>query len=458
LAEDDGEDGQGDWDGEVALAKEILGAEEVEEEEEEDRVETDPAAATTPSKTPGKRGRPKGAKNRRSPTPEGDIAPEERYFFQTRGGPPQVSSNKFTAKLAPDEYSEHLPKRDHHEAERRQLLKLHARSFPQWRFELRQGLGVCLYGYGSKRRLTDDFAEYMYGNHKRIVVVNGYTAKLNVRTILNTVASAVTGEDHADGESDDDDQGEHEDQRRLRLVGPPQEMLDTLLARLGDHPVDLVVVVNSIDAPPLRRPATQAVLARLAAHPLVQFVCTADTPTFPVLWNSTLLDQFAFVYHDCTTFAPYTAEMGNPVDEVHELLGRKRARAGGKEGVGFVLRSLPENARNLYKLLLSEILHIMTDGVDEEDEDGNNVGSRHKSRDAGGGAAADELGVEYRVLYQKASTDFICSSSMNFQFLLKEFHDHQLITSRRDATGTELLGVPLAKEEMEAVLEDLGGL
>lgn len=37
------------------------------------------------------RGRPKGAKNKRSPTPEGHIPPEERYFYQNRPGPPQVS-------------------------------------------------------------------------------------------------------------------------------------------------------------------------------------------------------------------------------------------------------------------------------------------------------------------------------------------------------------------------------
>ena len=44
---------------------------------------------------------------------------------------------------------------------------------------------------------------------------------------------------------------------------------------------------------------------------------------------------------------------------------------------------------------------------------------------------------------------------MNFRFLLKEFHDHQMISSRRDASGAEVLGVPLSKEDMEGVLEDL---
>jgi hypothetical protein len=35
------------------------------------------------------------------------------------------------------------------------------------------------------------------------------------------------------------------------------------------------------------------------------------------------------------------------------------------------------------------------------------------------------------------------------------FHDHQIITSRKDAVGTELLSLPFRKEELEAILEDL---
>jgi origin recognition complex subunit 2 len=35
------------------------------------------------------------------------------------------------------------------------------------------------------------------------------------------------------------------------------------------------------------------------------------------------------------------------------------------------------------------------------------------------------------------------------------FHDHQIITSRKDAFGTELLSLPFGKDELEAILEDL---
>ena len=58
-------------------------------------------------------------------------------------------------------------------------------------------------------------------------------------------------------------------------------------------------------------------------------------------------------------------------------------------------------------------------------------------------------------LYQKATEEFVASSEMMFRTLLKEFHDHQMITSRMDASGMEILGVPLSRDEMEGVLEDL---
>ena len=38
---------------------------------------------------------------------------------------------------------------------------------------------------------------------------------------------------------------------------------------------------------------------------------------------------------------------------------------------------------------------------------------------------------------------------------LCRFHDHQMVVSRKDAIGTEMLSVPFRREELEAILEDL---
>lgn len=436
------------WDGADRLAEEILQEESdelvnggqngdiIETVEKEEGAKK--AQKSTETSKRG-RGRPKGAKNKRSPTPEGELPPHERYFFQNRAGPPRTSNNNLSklSLLTHEEYFEKLAEyHDPHKEEKDFLVAVHRRSFPQWNFELREGFNICLYGYGSKRGLVQQFADWLYKRYSSpptIIVVNGYTSGISVRSIFATIVGAVMGADTPS-----------------KLGAQPAEVLDLLQSALQSRSKDtpIVVLINSIDAPPLRRGANQALLARLAATPSIHLLVTADAPNFALMWDIGIRNQFNFVFHDCTTFAPYEAEV-NVVDEVHSLLGRKGRRIGGKEGVGFVLKSLPENARNLYRVLLTELLMTMGDGAasDEEDDGGEARGR--------GGAAGEETGIEFRTLYQKAAEEFIASSEMMFRTLLKEFHDHQMITSRMDASGTEVLGVPLSREEMEGVLEDL---
>ncbi len=404
-------------------------------------------AASALQETPSKRGRgrPKGSRNKRSPTPEGDLQPEERYFFQNRSGPPEVSNNTLASLklLNDDEYFALMRNyKDPHDPEKAYLTRLHARSFPQWRFEWQEGFNICLYGWGSKRQLVSKFADWIYPKcdpPHTIVIVNGYTLKLNIRSILSLLITTAMGKDAP-----------------TRLGAQPAEMLDLLLSHLTGHPPHspIKVLVNSIDSVSLRRQSIQALLARLAAHPSINLLATADTPSFPLLWDTNLRDQFAFVFHDCTTYAPYTAEL-NVVDDVHDLLGRKGRRIGGGEGIGFVLRSLTENSRKLYVLLLTEILSTLAEGMPDVDE-GMDGEAEDGGKKCGHGPEMDgEAGVEYKALYQKASENFVCSSEMNFRTLLKEFYDHEMIISRKHGAGTEILGVPLSKEEMETLLEEL---
>ncbi|KAH0498118.1 hypothetical protein TgHK011_005391 [Trichoderma gracile] len=388
--------------------------------EDEDLESKTDAEAATPSKP---RGRPKGRTKRpRSPTPPRDLPPHELYFLHNKPGRPKTSDNTLASLnlLSHDEYFAVLREhRDRHADSIASLEQLHAESFPQWAFELSQGFSVCLYGLGSKRHLLRKFATYIHTNAKRsistnskIVMVNGYAHTTNLREILSVVASAI-------------------DPTQRVPTSQPAVMIQTISSLLSaNKKTTLTIVVNSIDAPPLRKPGSQAILSQLAAHPQIHLVGSADTPDFPLLWDIGVRSGFNFVFHDCTTFSPFTAEL-DVVDDVHELLGRQSQRVNGREGVAFVLKSLTENAKNLFRLLVGEVLIAMEDEGD------------------------DGVGLEYRMVYNKAVEEFICSSEMAFRTLLKEFHDHQMLTSRKDNLGTELLSLPFRKEDLEAILEDL---
>ncbi|KAK3373817.1 origin recognition complex subunit 2-domain-containing protein [Lasiosphaeria ovina] len=373
---------------------------------------------------PKKRGRPRKAVSarKRSPTPPRDLPPHEQYFYQNKPGLTKTSSNNLSSLdlLTHEEYFSVLRQlKDPHASDVEFLQSLHAESFPQWSFEISQGFSACLYGYGSKRRLLHQFATYLSERSlspqpPKVVIVNGYVRTTTIREILSIIGNAI-------------------DPSYKLVSGNPAVMVQNLLSLLSTTGLTVVLIINSIDAPPLRKAMTQSILAQLAAHTQMRLVCSADTPDFHLLWDSGLRSSFNLAFHDCTTFGSFGAEI-DIVDEVHELLGRKARRVGGKEGVTYVLRSLPENAKSLFRLLVSESLAMM---------------------DEGGGITAEGPGIEYRILYNKAVEEFICSSEMAFRTLLKEFHDHQIITSHKDSIGTELLSLPFRKDELEAILEEL---
>ncbi|KAI2466079.1 ORC2-domain-containing protein [Annulohypoxylon bovei var. microspora] len=419
-------DNGSDEEADENITREIFESSEDDEDNEGEDSDNIPDEPATPSGKP-RRGRPRTnfttkRTRKKSPTPPRDLPPHELYFAQNRPGASKTSNNNLASLklLTHDEYFSMLRDYEDPHAEDVEFLEsIHVESFPQWTFELSQGFSICLYGYGSKRALLHQFAKHIYDKYSdhianKIVIINGYVRTSSLREILGTVASAVNPAHKVP-------------------AGNPSSILDSVKSLLSSHEVVVTVILNSIDALPLRKVGTQSVLAQLAAHPNIRLICSADTPDFPLLWDSSLRSSFNFVFHDCTTFAPFTAEL-EVVDDVHELLGRKARRVGGKEGVTYVLRSLPENAKNLFRLLVSEVLVAMDDG---------------------GASDGESPGVEYRMIYNKAVEEFICSSEMAFRTLLKEFHDHQMITSRKDVLGTELLSVPFQKEELEAILEDL---
>jgi origin recognition complex subunit 2 len=463
------------------IAAEILDSEDDEGDElaEEEVIGASNAskAPDTPSKTGKPRGRPKGKRRDRTPTPPPDLPPHETYFFQNRAGGNKTSTNALPSHvlLDHDDYRTHIQAfKDPHEADIRRLKQLHQRGFDQWTFELEQGFNLCLYGYGSKRDLAMSFAEHMYHHADKtpkILIINGYTPGLTIRDILATVAGQILP-------------------KTIKLPAQPIATLDLIFEALSERPsTHLTLILSSIDHPNLRK--SQPLLARLASNLSISLLATCDTPNFALLWDISLTRQFRFLYHDATTFDPYTVEL-DVVEEVNTLLGRSGRRLGGKDGVGYVLKSLPENARNLFRILVAEQLALADveggdgqtpsaisafDDIDSDDvlgasdeEAAFQPSPTRRVRGKGRPAKARKPrappkpvvssgvvteGVEYRTLYHKAVEEFVCSSEVNFRTLLKEFHDHQMVESRKDAMGTERLSVPFRREELESMLEEL---
>src|SRR5579871_3822868 len=315
------------------------------------------------AENPPKKGRggPKGSKIKRQETPP-HLLPHERYFWDNRAGTSKTSTNSFNAHLLlnHDEYFNFSQSyQDSHQHSKDFLLSLHQSSFPQWDFELSNGFNLCLYGYGSKRAIIQSYAEHLQDTahqgkiSKKIVIVNGYESSITLQDVLNAVASTLFG-------------------KHLKLPANPTALLQLILETFNEKPPvePTHILINALDAQPLRRPIIQSSLASLAAHPSIRIVATCDTPNFPLMWDIILKRQFRFLFHDCTTFECYEQEI-DVVESVNALLGRSGRRIGGRDGVRYVLRSLPENARSLYRILVAEQLaaamledRVEFDGID----------------------------------------------------------------------------------------------
>lgn len=453
-----------------AIAHAILGDDEG---DHDDAEEMDVDEAATPSKSGKQRGRRKGRRRERTPSPPPDMPPHELYFFQNRAGGNKTSANTMPPELLlnhEDYFAQMAAYKDPHTADMTMLKQLHRRAFDQWIFELEEDFNLCFYGYGSKRDLLMDFVEHLYHQAERppkIVVVNGYSPGLTARDALTCLASTLLP-------------------KSTKIPAQPAAIVHLLLATLTESPPKqkTVLLIHSLDHANLRKTATQALIAQLAAHPNISLLASCDTLNFPLMWDISLSSQLRFLHHDATTFAPYRAEI-EVVEDVNALLGKSSRRLGGKDGVGYVLKSLPENARSLFRILVAEQLALAdiegdvvyngtADDGDPEDilgaeDEEQAAAEQHTPSKRGRGRPPKKAkpvkvpkpvqsaptGVEYRTLYHKAVEEFVCSSEVNFRTLLKEFHDHQMIESRKDALGAERLIVPFRRDELESILEEL---
>jgi origin recognition complex subunit 2 len=348
---------------------------------------------------PGKRGR-KAAKRDVTPPPSTLEGPDS-YFHQNRKTRQQTSTSTLASLRQLDHSTYFNLLRSYpadHANDREYLHQLHSDNFGQWIFELSQGFNLLLYGYGSKRKLLGTFAAKIYTHPGSVVIVNGYLPELNVKDILTTVATALLGADH-----------------NVRLGASIPEILDNILALLDEPSAQkLTMILHNLDGETLRQERSQAIISRLVAHPKIHLVASIDHIRAPLLWDAARVSQFNFLWHDVTTFEPYTVEI--PVDEALSIVDGA-GRAGGTKGVKYVLASLPSNAKLLFRILVSHQLQAMVD----DDNGGMGTGKGKTKTGSKAKVDASEYGVEYRVLYQRAVGEFICSNDVAFRTLLKEY-------------------------------------
>ncbi|KAM1527392.1 hypothetical protein ACFXTI_016560 [Malus domestica] len=197
-----------------------------------------------------------------------------------------------------------------HEKEVKDVMKSYKSSYPEWAFELRCGLGLLMYGFGSKTALLEDFASTSLTKYS-VVVVNGYLQGTNIKQVVVALAELLWDQ--------------------LKTKRSPSRSSSKAQQPFNSRSMD----------------------------DLLAFLDGSEDTTNE-LWDKKMVHtQFNWYWHHVPTFAPYKVEgMLIPLILAH---GNTTQSA---KGATIVLQSLTSNAQSVFKVLAEyQLSHSNEEGM-----------------------------------------------------------------------------------------------
>lgn len=281
--------------------------------------------------------------------------------------------------------------------------------FGQYLYMLSAGHSLLFYGYGSKRLILDELAEFLAETHA-VVIAHGFNPTCSLRTVLSQLTGEVLG---ISGFS-----------KRTLL-----DYVDAIKEGIGRRRIALVI--HNMDGAPFRGQEMQNALAMLSTLEGVSIVASIDHVNAPLLWDGAAYSKFRWAWIKADTFKAYTAETvycSKPL-----LRGGNERRI---EGAVALLQSLSERARQVFRELAER--QVGRKGGDGEPEEVN-----HKR-------------TTFNQLFDAAKEKFLASDPATLRIILTELQTHDLLQSRRGADAAEQMWVPLQAEQLHEVLSAIG--
>lgn len=367
-------------------------------------------------------------------------------YFEQHMGRPKASTNSLS-QLAPSlEYDDFIPLSNLsgliRSKEKKQLHELQKCLYHQWCFEMTCGYNLIFYGMGSKRKLLLDFVQnyfidwyekhYNAPEFPSIMVVNGYNSAVKFKKIILDILSVFLPEDKR-----------RQDKIKFpKLISESVPFLVNYINATRDKNASnispkLILLINNIDGEVFRDDKIQSLISELCTLPEIWLMSSTDNINVSLLWDLYKLKKFNFLWHDLTTYEPYTTELS-----FRDILSMGKSKKFiGSKGAKYVLGSLTKNAKNLYKILLMKQVEIMKSSISSKSS-------------LNGLRGSTKLGISMKALYDICLEEFIISNETNFRTLLGEFIEHKMCNLTKDESGVEIIYVPFTFDEVEKLLNE----
>lgn len=311
------------------------------------------------------------------------------------------------------------------------LFSLHKYLYNQWCFELSQNYNLMFYGVGSKLNVINDFIENYVGKWwdaifggtpPKALVVNGYNPNVDFKAIALQIASVLLP-------GEESKFPKHVSETVPYLVDQMERNRGYLPSERILKP-QLLLVVHNLDGEAFRTDKIQGLFAQLMSIPEIWVLSSIDHINAPLLWDLSKSKSMNLIWHDLTTYNTYSIETS-----FKDVLSMGKSKKYiGSLGAKFVLRSLTDNHRQLYKILLADQLDNMEIAA---------------SSKGFGLKGTVKFGVDLKTLYNQCLDEFIVSNEVTFRTFLKEYVDHKMCQLVKDSSGLEKTFIPFTFGELQ---------
>ncbi|WWC85931.1 uncharacterized protein L201_000801 [Kwoniella dendrophila CBS 6074] len=342
--------------------------------------------------------------------------------------------------------------------------------YDQWELELDNGFNLFFYGFGSKFKAINRFLDKRLLKKGNLVVVNGHFPQLSIRDILNSIEDNLSVPQNIKLPKSLLNNATPLERSAYRIYSyflPPNSIPTS---KKRDYPTsknDLYLIIHNLDSPTLRKPQAIATLSLLASSPRIHIIASFDHLHTPLLfspslnntpphkyeigdWSGNIPNErgFNWIYHNVTTYAPYTLELSYlklSASASHLSLSTSTANGISEEGVLQILKSVPPMAARLLKLLLTrQLSNLPPDPKHHIAYPINQI--------------SPIFAVDNDILQSLAKEKFIAREEERYDALIGEYRDHGLVVEaaldNEGRTG-RWVWVPLGKAAIERVLETM---